>query len=178
MNKKSILYSTKEFRDVREVIENTVKQYPENIAFIIKEKQKEKVNYKNITYKMLQYDINKLGTALIDMGLQGKRIAIIANNRYEWCLSYLTTLCGVGIVVPMDKSLPAGEIESLLKRSYANAVIFEDKYSNIMLDIKKNSTNNIEYYISMDTPKENEILSLRVFIRKGRKIIKKWRYKV
>jgi long-chain acyl-CoA synthetase len=171
MNKKSVLYDAKEFRDIRELVANTVNEYPENIAFIIKEKQKDKVTYKNITYKMLQEDINKLGTALIDMGLQGKRIAIIANNRYEWCLAYLTTLCGVGIVVPLDKSLPAGEIESLLQRSYADAVIFEDKYSEIMESIKNNSSNNIEYYISMDTPRENDIVSLKDIIEKGEKLL-------
>jgi long-chain acyl-CoA synthetase len=171
MNKKRILYDAKEFRDIRELVANTVNEYPENVAFIIKEKQNEKVTYKNITYKMLQEDINKLGTALINMGLQGKRIAIIANNRYEWCLSYLTTLCGVGIIVPLDKSLPAGEIESLLQRSYADAVIFEDKYSDIMENIKKNGNNNIEYYISMDTPRANEILSLKTLLEEGSKLL-------
>lgn len=30
-----------------------------------------------------------LGTGLINLGLTGKRIAIIAPNRYEWCISYL-----------------------------------------------------------------------------------------
>lgn len=95
MNKKRVLYDAKEYRDVREMVEDIVKTYPENVAFIIKEKMGEKVEYKNITYKMLQEDINRLGTALIDLGLQGKRIAIIAENRYEWCLSYIATLCGV-----------------------------------------------------------------------------------
>jgi long-chain acyl-CoA synthetase len=173
MNKKNVLYNAKEFRDIRELIANTVEEYPENIAFIIKEKQKEQVNYKNITYKMLQEDINKLGTALIDMGLQGKRIAIIANNRYEWCLAYLTTLCGVGIVVPLDKSLPAGEIESLLQRSYADAVIFEDKYSETMENIRKNGSNNIKYYISMDTPRESQTLSFYELLKKGEELLAK-----
>ena len=125
MNKKRILYEATQYKDIRELLTSTVTRYPQNIAFIIKEKQREKVTYKNITYQMLQEDIKKLGTALMDLGLEGKRIAIIANNRYEWCLAYLATLCGVGIVVPLDKSLPFGEIESLLQRSYANAVFFE-----------------------------------------------------
>ena len=30
-----------------------------------------------------------LGTSLIHLGLKGKRIAIIAPNRYEWRISYL-----------------------------------------------------------------------------------------
>lgn len=170
MNKKRVLYQAKEYKDIRELVEETVKAYPDNIAFIIKEKQGEKITYKNITYKMLKEDIDALGTALIDLGLKDKKIAIIANNRYEWCISYLATLCGVGIVVPLDKSLPAGEIESLLQRSYADAVIFEDKYSEIMENIKQNSTNNVEYYICMDDTDSNEI-TLSKLISKGKELL-------
>lgn len=171
MNKKRVLYQAKEYRDIRELVNETVKTYPDNIAFIIKEKKQEKVEYKNITYKMLQEDIDALGTALIDLGLKDKKIAIIANNRYEWCISYLATLCGVGIVVPLDKSLPAGEIESLLQRSYADAVIFENKYSEIMKNIKQNSTNNVEYYICMDNAENKDYISLTDLIAKGKALL-------
>lgn len=170
MNKKRELYHAKEYRDIRELVSETVKAYPDNIAFIIKEKKKDKIEYKNITYKMLQEDIDALGTALIDLGLKDKKIAIIANNRYEWCISYLATLCGVGIVVPLDKSLPAGEIESLLQRSYANAVIFENKYKDIMENIKQNSTNEIEYYICMDDT-DNEEITLGKLISRGKELL-------
>lgn len=170
MNKKRELYHAKEYRDIRELVSETVKTYPDNIAFIIKEKKKDKIEYKNITYKMLQEDIDALGTALIDLGLKDKKIAIIANNRYEWCISYLATLCGVGIVVPLDKSLPAGEIESLLQRSYANAVIFENKYKDIMENIKQNSTNEIEYYICMDDT-DNEEITLGKLISRGKELL-------
>jgi len=173
MNKKRILYDAKKYTDVRDLINNTVATYPDNIAFIIKEKKGENVEYKNITYKMLQEDINKLGTALIDLGLEGKRIAIIANNRYEWCLAYLTTLCGVGIVVPLDKSLPEGEIESLLQRSYADAVIFEDKYSDVMEKIRNNGTTQIKDYICMDKTNKKEVLDLNKLLKNGEQLLKK-----
>lgn len=171
MNKKRVLYQAKEYKDIRELVNETVKTYPDNIAFIIKEKQGEKITYKNITYKMLKEDIDALGTALIDLGLRDKKIAIIANNRYEWCIGYLATLCGVGIVVPLDKSLPAGEIESLLQRSYADAVIFENKYSEIMENIKQNSTNNVEYYICMDNAENKEHISLNDLLAKGKALL-------
>lgn len=173
MNKKQILYNAKAYRDIRDLLKNTVATYPDNIAFIIKEKNGENVEYKNITYKMLQEDINKLGTALIDLGLQGKRIAIIANNRYEWCLAYLTTLCGVGIVVPLDKSLPEGEIESLLQRSYADAVVFEDKYSDVMDKIKNNGNTKIKHYICMDETSPKEYLSLNKLLKTGEELLNK-----
>lgn len=173
MDNKKVLYDAKEYRDIREMLKESVQKYGDNIAFIIKEKQKGEVSYKNITYKMLQEDINKLGTALIDLGLQGKRIAIIANNCYEWCLSYLATLCGVGIVVPLDKSLPSGEIESLLQRSHTDAVIFGKNYIDIMKDILNKSKTNIEYYISMEKIEDDKFLNLQDLQKRGEELLKK-----
>ena len=112
-----VLYKTKEFSNIREVIENAVEKYPNNNAFIIKNIVNGQVEYKNITYKQMQEDVNCLGTALIHLGLKNKRVAVISSNRYEWAISYLAVLNGVGIVVPLDKSLPHGELESLLHRS-------------------------------------------------------------
>ena len=172
MNKKRVLYEAREYRDIRELVKDTVRRFPENIAFIVKEKQDGEVQYQNITYQKLQEDINKLGTAFMELGLGGKRIAIIANNRYEWCLAYLATLCGVGIVVPLDKSLPFGEIEGLLQRSYANAVVFENKYSEIMEKIRKSGTTDLEHYICMQEPKKEEFLSFNALLKKGEELLK------
>lgn len=61
--------------------------------------------------------VDALGTALIDMGLKGKRIAVIGENRFEWEIAYLSVVCGTGIVVPLDKSLPENELKSLIDRS-------------------------------------------------------------
>ena len=158
MKIENVLYDVKEHRDIREMIKNTVNLYPDNKAFIIKEKQGNEITYKNITYKMLLEDINKLGTALINLGLAGKRIAIIANNRYEWCLSYLATLCGVGIVVPLDKSLPFGEIEGLLQRSHSE-------------QIQINSNSNVKYYICMDNIDKDGIVLFNSLLEKGEELL-------
>lgn len=89
------IYDAKEFKNVREIIDNSVDLYPNNNAFIIKEKQGKDVKYKNITYKEFQNQINYFGTALINSGLKDKRVAIIGKNRYEWALTYVTVLNGV-----------------------------------------------------------------------------------
>ena len=56
--------------------------YSENKAFIIKEKKGKDIKYKNITYKEFKKQMNSLGTALVDLGLKDKRVAIISKNRY------------------------------------------------------------------------------------------------
>lgn len=159
-----VLYSVKELKDLREMLENAVKNYPNHNAFIIKNKGKEKVNYTNITYKQFQEEINALGTALIQLGLKGKRIAIISSNCYEWALSYLAIVNGVGIVVPLDKSLPEGEIDNLLQKSEADAVIYAKDYVDIMEKIQEEGKHKLKHYIQMET-------TLKTLVQTGKELI-------
>ena len=98
-DKRMNLYKATEFETIRDVIRNAVKKYPENNAFILKNKKDKDVEYKKITYKQFGEDIDSLGTELVNLGLKGKRIAIIGKNRYEWILSYLSVINGTGIVI-------------------------------------------------------------------------------
>lgn len=89
------IYETKSYRNIREIIDYSLELYPNNNAFIIKEKEGKNIKYKNITYKDFNEQINSLGTALIDLGLKDKRVSIIGKNRYEWALTYITVMNGV-----------------------------------------------------------------------------------
>ena len=169
MKPKNMLYKATEFKNLREVIQNTIKNYPNNNAFIIKNKPGTNQKYTNITYTQFGLDIDSLGSSLINRGLKGKRIAVIAPNRYEWMVSYLATVNGVGIVVPLDKGLPDKEIESLLQRSYADAVIFDKSYNDIMKQIEENKTTKVAEFICMD---ENDyFISLNNLIEEGKKLL-------
>ena len=116
MNRKKYeIYESKEYNNIREVLDNAFTNYPDNVAFKLKETNGKQVTYKEIKYKDFQNDINALGTALINLGLKDKRVAIISKNRYEWILSYVSVLNGTGIAVPLDKGLPEEETESSLQ---------------------------------------------------------------
>lgn len=93
--KNKILYETREFKDLKEMINYACKEFSKNIAFVIKHKDGKDVKYENITYERLGKEINALGTALIDLGYKDKRIAVIGKNRYEWVLSYTSVINGV-----------------------------------------------------------------------------------
>ena len=148
------LYNPQKFENIRDIIKNTVDKYPTNNAFIIKEKIDNKTDYKYITYQNFYEDINGLGTGLIHLGLKGKRIAIIGKNSYEWILSYVSILNGVGITVPLDKGLKENEIISSIVRSKADAIIFEKKYLNIIQKMKEET--NLKTYICTEQLSSNE----------------------
>lgn len=90
------------------------------------------------------------GTSLLNLGLRGKKVAIIAPNRYEWCTSYLGITTSDMIVVPLDKSLPDNEIEDLIKRSGVSAVIFDKKYADTFKKMADGNHYNLKYFICMD----------------------------
>ena len=150
MSSKNKIYDAKEFKNIREIINNAIEKYPENKAFIIKNKDKNEEKYTNITYKEFGEQINALGSSLVNRGLKNKHIAVISPNRYEWALTYYAVLNGTGILVPLDKGLPDSEIESLLQRSHSNAVVFDKKYEEIMKQIKESKTTNVTEFICMD----------------------------
>ncbi len=159
-------------KNLRDIINNSVNLYPNNIAFKIKEKEGRKVEYKNITYKELQEQINSLGTELINLGLKDKRVAIIAKNRYEWALTYVTVINGVGITIPLDKGLKEEEIISCLVRSKADAIVFEKEYLEIMKKAKYNSEIQIKEYICMDNIEEEGIKKISDLLNNGKKLLK------
>ena len=145
-----ILYpNARKLNSFREFVEDTAIKYPTKNAFIIKEKIEANPKYKYITYTDLKNDVDAFGQGLINLGLRGKRIAIIGKNSYEWALTYVTVLSSVGISVPLDKGLQAQEIESLLIRGKADCIVFDDAYIDIITDIKNKNTTVLTNYICM-----------------------------
>ena len=176
MNRKKYeIYESKEYNNIREVLDNAFTNYPDNVAFKLKETNGKQVTYKEIKYKDFQNDINALGTALINLGLKDKRVAIISKNRYEWILSYVSVLNGTGIAVPLDKGLPEEETESSLQRSYAEAIIFANDYMDTMKKFKASGTTDVTKFICMDQISDEEkqagFLYLGDLIEEGSKLV-------
>ena len=156
--------------DLKDMIGKSAKKYGDKAAFKFKTETPGKFREKS--YKEFVNEVNELGTALINLGLKDKRIAIISENRYEWCVAYLATVCGTGLVVPLDKSLPENEIKSLIERSEVDAIIYSKKYDDIMNRMKKEKFANLKFYISMDLESDKDkIYSQKELIEKGKKYI-------
>ena len=158
-----------EVKSIKEIIYNSAKKYADNIAFIIKHQEGKNKTYENITYKAFLEQINSLGTKLYNMGLKGKRIAVLGRNRYEWALGHITNLLGGIISVPLDKDLQVDELESSLIRSKADAIYFDEKYIEKIEEIKNRNNTNIKEYICMaKLPGYDDIHTL---LEEGKKLL-------
>ena len=163
------IFEAKEFRNIKDIIYNSAKVFKEQIAFVIKHKDGDNVEYENVTYKRLLEDVNKLGTAFYAMKLKAKRIAIIGRNRYEWVLAHLANLLGGIVSIPLDKDLEYNELESSLIRSKADCIVFDEKLTEKINLVKKAEKTNLTQYICMGKiDGVNSISELLVF---GQKIL-------
>ena len=170
MKKNETFFQYPTFDNIREIIYHSVNLYENNTAFKIKEKDGEKINYKEITYKKFLEDVNNLGTGLYNLGLKGKRVAIISKNRYEWILTYVSLLLGGIIAVPLDKDLTEIEIENSLLRSKVDAIVYADKYEEMLKRIRAEGKTNLKEYICMD--KTEEFRNIYDIKDSGEKILK------
>lgn len=162
------LYDSEKIENFRELINRYKTLYSNEIAFEYKQTPQSKEHI-TITYEKFAQDIESLATSLLDLGLQGKRVAIIGPNRYEWCVSYLAITTSDMVAVPLDKSLPENEIESLIKRSNVDAIIFDKQYINTLSNVLKKEDTNLEYFICMD--EANELYTYSTLIENGKKLL-------
>lgn len=163
------LYDVRKIKDLKDMLNSSAEIYANRTAFLVKRKSGE--NYEPVTYKQFKHNVDSLGTSLISLGLKGTRIAIIGENRYEWAVTYLATVNGTGTIVPLDKDLPENEIENLLVRSGANAIIYSGHVKEHVNNISKRIS-TINYFIDMDAPEDDEIhLSFKKLLEKGASLL-------
>lgn len=156
-------YDVSEFKNIKEMLEKRAVTHKDNVAFYQKDKNKE---FQAITYEQLKSDVDSLGTALLSMGLKDKKIAIIGKNHYNWAISYLACICGVGVVVPLDKQLSDNEIKNCIQRVDVDTIIYSKEFEG---RLKKMSNEvNVNNYISMGDGE----LSINNLIERGEKLIR------
>ncbi|NLD19386.1 MAG: AMP-binding protein [Clostridiales bacterium] len=158
--------------DIKHMIETSRMLYGDHVAFM--QKDDNSTPYRKITYKDMLVDVDALGTFLIDRGLEGKRIAVIGENCYQWAISYLATICGVGVVVPLDKELPPEELKNLIIESETACVICAKRHAEAFTEIKNSGDTKLEFLINFNIEESTEeMLSWSEAIKDGRALVER-----
>ena len=148
----NVTFTPPAIANLKDMLNKSAMLYGEKDAYQIKNSDGTFTHY---TYKDVLNMVQGLGTGLINMGLKGQKIAIIGENRIEWEIAYLAIVCGVGIVVPIDKTLPENELKSVIERSEVSAIFYSEKYKDALTRIKFGGQNNLRHLISMDQEKHS-----------------------
>ncbi len=148
MNHLSIVKEAPRHELIRDYLLDAVDAYGEKDAFVLKDEKNGKAFYRHVSYHSFWEEIRSFGQGLRSLGLADKRIAVIGLNSYEWILTYLSVLCGVGVIVPLDKELTQPEILLSLERSRVDAVVCDEKHLEMMLGLSKGNDLGIRHVIT------------------------------
>ena len=141
------------YHDFRELLDGSAEAYGDDPAFQIKIRRETKTSpaaYRTRTFREVRGDVDALGAALWRRGMQGRRLAIIGKNRYEWILAYWTHLCGLGVAVPLDKDLPLEELEQSLLKAKADALYFDLAHMPLVEKLQANEAFAHMQFFCMD----------------------------
>jgi|YNPMSStandDraft_1061717.scaffolds.fasta_scaffold00013_60 long-chain acyl-CoA synthetase len=158
-----------EKRDFRDLLSSASEKFGEKLSFYEKD---ENDIYQGVSFKEFENLVSFLGEGLLSLNLnQRDKIALIGKNCRKWAISYLAITCSNFIVVPIDKELKDFEIESILRRAECKAIIFENKFYDV-LKIIKDKFPDLIYLISFEKD-EKKSLNIDDLISKGKEIYEK-----
>ena len=103
----------------------------------------------DMTYKTFTQNVKHIAAAFQTLGLAGKRIAIIGDTSPAWVASYLATVAGGSVAIPMDKELQFSEILGFLSASEADAIVYSKGF-NAKFDEVVGSHDSVKYFIPVD----------------------------
>ena len=160
------------YNSIKEIFEHSIKTYA-NKEFIL-EKFDPNGKYEEISYEQFGKDVIGFGTALNRvLKLENRpRIMILSETTYDWYVSYVTLLCGDAIAIPTDKELPENELENVVKRSKADAIIYSEKKADSVKKIMEKFP-QVKYFIKMysEDGLQNKTVGMQYLINEGTKFV-------
>jgi long-chain acyl-CoA synthetase len=124
---------------------------------------KEGEGYRRLTFEDVLTRIHGLSNSLVERGIHsGDRIAIVAENRPEWVITYLGILSAGATAVPLDIQMPQEQLLSFLTTSQSRLVFASVKTGALVQKL----SGSIEV-VSMDAATSPQQPSMRDLIDQG-----------
>ncbi len=119
--------------------------------------------YRQYSYREVLKQVQALAGGLLDMGLRpGERVAIVAENRPEWAITYLGIVTAGGTAVPLDIQIPPAELAVVLAESESRIVVASAQTLPLIATPPADLP-----VVSMDTQVEPSRLTLHGLILQG-----------
>lgn len=132
---------------LRDLVLESARRYGDRDALA----EKSGGSYRPIQYSRLCEEAKALGTGFLELGLgKGDRLALLAENRIDWSLTYLAAVGSGLVVVPVDKDLKEHDIRHILAYSGARAVVVSETYLRMVQEYRSGLP-ALQVVIAMDT---------------------------
>ena len=127
--------TVRDYTPVADVLElcRVIEGHGDRVAYTYFDKSR---NLHDLTYGDFGKLIKETAAGLGEIGLSGKRIAIIGETSVEWVASYMAILASGGVAIPMDKELQMAEIEGFLESVDASAIVYSSSFNGKFADAK------------------------------------------
>src|SRR5262245_8390620 len=128
--------------------------------------------YRDISHGEVYARVSALASALRNLGI-GKRdrVALLSENRIEWAVADLAILSCGAVNVPIYATLPANQIEYMLRDSEARAVFVSNETQLAKITAIRGHLPELRHVIVFDADtQEKSTLSLESLIADGRKL--------
>ena len=136
-----------QLKTLKDIIVYGTKKGQDKLQFVFLDKDKKEDRR---SFNQTWDEITALGTYYYLHGItKGKKIAIIAENSYEWIVSYYAGLIGGVIVVPMDIKLTDEELVSQLVRSECEGLVYTQKTCSVVDAVKADGNSKISLFIDV-----------------------------
>ena len=97
-----------------------------NRVFLMERRGK---GFQKITYAEMRHLVRALSEFLFSLGInKGDKIGILATNRIEWGIAYLSIVYGGRIAVPLDPQLKEEEILTLMKIAEVRGIYTTERF--------------------------------------------------
>ena len=161
MKKKITFYETHIVSSIQDMLIQSASKHQNKIAL----EDLADTPIKKVTYNQLLEKVLKFGGALKRLGVKDRtHIAVIAENRVQWAITYLTSMAFNYVIVPIDKNLNINEILNIIHESDSEVIVFSETFESTFKE-RMTSLKKLKYYISMDLPEEKDgILSMTELI--------------
>ena len=97
---------------------------------------------------------------------------ILSETTYDWYLLFVTLFSGDANAIPTDKELPENELENVVKRSKADAIIYSEKKADSVKKIMEKFP-QVKYFIKMysEDGLQSKTVGMQYLINEGTKFV-------
>ncbi len=152
-----------------ELFLNTLRSYPKPDLMLYKREGQ----YVPISTEAFGETVKKLSLGLWELGLRPEdKLIILSENRPEWVMTDLATLCLGGITVPVYTTLVAEQVRYIIDDSDARIVVYSNEEQGRKIEEIRPRLTKVEHFITFQEEAAPGVLTLREVLTRGEIILR------
>ena len=158
----------KSLDSTKELVYNIADRFGDKpLYYYIENKEK-----KTYTYSEHKEVFDAFGTALYDLGLNDKKIALCSDQHPLWVASFLSVIAAGGVIVPLDRELMPDQLAGFINITESEAVILSVRELKILSE-QLPSLTTVKHIIIIgpydipDDIKDERLVSFESLVVKG-----------